>query len=141
MATLKVTITEEISIDGVERGSSTNLDIASVTQVDNRIVTVTNTEADIVKFGSAIASGTFVASSVKYLRITNTATSGIVNLRILGTNEEYFVKLTAGNSFILNNTSMDANDSGSQSMTLANIEEIKAITSSGTVATEIIVVS
>ena len=141
MATLKVTITEEISIDGVERGSSTNLDIASVTQVDNRIVTVTNTEADIVKFGSAIASGTFVAASVKYLRITNTATSGIVNLRILGTNEEYFVKLTAGNSFILNNTSMDANDSGSQSMTLANIEEIKAITSSGTVATEIIVVS
>ena len=64
-----------------------------------------------------------------------------MNLRILGTNEEYFVKLTAGNSFILNNTSMDANDSGSQSMTLANIEEIKAITSSGTVATEIIVVS
>ena len=141
MATLKVTITEEISIDGVERGSSTNLDIASVTQVDNRIVTVTNTEADIVKFGSAIASGTFVASSVKYLRVTHTGSSGDLTLRILGTNEEYFVKLSNGDSFILNNASMDANDAGSQSVGLANIAEIKAVASTGTIVTEIFVAS
>ena len=141
MATLKVTITEELSIDGVERGSTRNLDVLSVTQVDNRVVTVTNSETDIVKFGSAIGSGTFVAANVKYLRISHTGSSNILNLRILGTNEEYFVKLSAGQSFILNNASMDANDTGSQSMTLANIAEIKAVTNSSSVVTEIMVVS
>ena len=141
MATLKVTITEELSIDGVERGSTRNLDVLSVTQVDNRVVTVTNSEADIVKLGAAIGSGTFVASTVKYLRISHTGTSNVLNLRILGTNEEYFVKLTGGNSFILNNSKMDANDTGSQGMTLADITEIKAVTDSSTVVAEIMVAS
>jgi hypothetical protein len=141
MATLKVTISEELSIDGIQRGATRVHDIESVTQVDNRVATVTTAEADLVKFDSAIASGTFVASSVKYLRVTHTGSSGDLTLRILGTNEEYFVKLSNGDSFILNNASMDANDAGSQSVGLANIAEIKAVASTGTIVTEIFVAS
>jgi len=141
MATLKVTINEELSIGGVDRGSSRVLDVASVSQVDNRIVTVTNSEADLVKFGSAVASGTFVAASVKYLRITHTGTSNILTLRVLGSSEEYFVKLSSGESFILNNSKMDANATGSQGVGLADIAEIKAITSASTIVTEIFVAS
>ena len=141
MATLKVTINEELSIEGVDRGSSRVLDIASVSQVDNRIVTVTNSEADLVKFGSAVASGTFVAASVKYLRITHTGTSNTLTLRVLGSSEEYFVKLSGGESFILNNSKMDANATGSQGVGLADIAEIKAITSASTIVTEIFVAS
>jgi len=59
----------------------------------------------------------------------------------LGTNEEYFVKLSNGDSFVLNNASMDANDAGSQSVSLANIAEIKAVASTGTIVTEIFVAS
>jgi len=141
MATLKVTINEELSIGGVDRGSSRVLDVASVSQVDNRIVTVTNSEADLVKFGSAVASGTFVAASVKYLRITHTGTSNTLTLRVLGSSEEYFVKLSSGESFILNNSKMDANATGSQGVGLADIAEIKAITSASTIVTEIFVAS
>lgn len=139
MATLKVTISEELTLEGVSRGSSRVHDIASVTQTDNRIVTVTTTEADLVKFDTAVASGTFVASSVKYLRISHTGTSGDLTLRILGTNEEYFVKLSAGDSFILNNASMDANAAGEEAVSLANISEIKAVASTGTIVSEIFV--
>ena len=141
MATLKVTINEELSIEGVDRGSSRVLDVASVSQVDNRVVTVTNSEADLVKFGSAVASGTFVAASVKYLRITHAGTANTLTLRVLGTSEEYFVKLTAGQSFVLNNASMDANATGSQSVSLANIAEIKAVASTSTIVTEVFVAS
>ena len=139
MATLKVTISEELTLEGVSRGSSRVHDIESVTQTDNRIVTVTTTEADLVKFGSAVASGTFVASTVKYLRISHTGTSGDLTLRVLGTSEEYFVKLSAGDSFILNNASMDANAAGDEAVSLANIAEIKAVASTGTIVSEVFV--
>lgn len=141
MATLKVTISEELTIEGVERGSSRVHDILSVTQVDNRIVSVTTTESDVVKFGSAVASGTFVASTVKYLRITHTGSSGNLNLRVLGSGEEYFVQLSGGDSFVLNNAQMDANATGSQAIGLADISEIKAVASTGTIVAEIFVAS
>ena len=141
MATLKVTINEELTIEGVDRGSSRVHDVLSVTQVDNRIVSVTTTEADVVKFGSAVASGTFVASTVKYLRISHTGSSGSLNLRILGSGEEYFVQLSAGDSFVLNNAQMDANATGSQAIGLADISEIKAVASTSTIVAEIYVAS
>lgn len=141
MATLKVTITEELSIGGIDRGSTRVHDVTSVTQVDNRIVTVTTTESDVVKFGSAVASGTFVASTVKYLRISHTGSSGNLNLRILGSGEEYFVQLSAGDSFVLNNAQMDANATGSQAIGLADISEIKAVASTSTIVAEIYVAS
>ena len=141
MATLKVTISEELTIEGVERGSSRVHDILSVTQVDNRIVSVTTTESDVVKFGSAVASGTFVASTVKYLRITHTGSNGNLNLRVLGSGEEYFVQLSGGDSFVLNNAQMDANATGSQVIGLADISEIKAVASTGTIVAEIFVAS
>ena len=141
MATLKVTIKEELTLEGISRGSERIHDIESVTQVNNRLVTVTTSEADILKFGSAVASGTFVASSVKYLRVTHTGSGGDLTLRVLGTSEEYFVKLSGGDSFILNNASMDANDAGSQSVGLANIAEIKAVASTGTIVVETYVAS
>jgi len=141
MATLKVTISEELTIEGVERGSSRVHDILSVTQVDNRIVSVTTTESDVVKFGSAVASGTFVASTVKYLRITHTGSNGNLNLRVLGSGEEYFVQLSGGDSFVLNNAQMDANATGSQAIGLADISEIKAVASTGTIVAEIFVAS
>jgi hypothetical protein len=115
--------------------------VLSVTQVDNRIVTVTTSEADLVKFSSAVASGTFVASTVKYLRISHTGSSGTLTLRVLGSSEEYFVKLEAGDSYILNNAQMDANATGSQAVTLADIAEIKAVASTGTIIAELFVAS
>ncbi len=95
----------------------------------------------MVKFGSAVASGTFVAASVKYLRITHTGTSNTLTLRVLGSSEEYFVKLAAGQTFILNNSKMDANATGSQGVGLADIAEIKAVSSASTIVTEVFVAS
>ena len=39
MATLNVTITEELTLNGADRGSTNTLSVASVTQVYHRIVT------------------------------------------------------------------------------------------------------
>ena len=139
MADLVVTISESVSINNKDHGSTNVETIGSVSQIDHRIVTATTTEQTIVLFDSAAAAGTFVDASVKYLRITNLDGTNFAILRILGNSEEYFVKIEAGDSFILGNSLMDANATGSQSVSLANIDSIKADADSASVSLELFI--
>ena len=70
-ATMTVTLTERISLNGTNHGSTNTLSIASVNEVFKRIVTATTSEAIILSFGTAIAAGTFDEAKVMYIRITN----------------------------------------------------------------------
>ena len=133
MADLVVTISESVSLNNKDHGSTNVETIGSVSQIDHRIVTATTTEQTIVLFDSAAAAGTFADASVKYLRITNLDATNFAILRILGNSEEYFVKIEAGDSFILGNSLMDANAAGGQSVSLANIDSIKADADSASV--------
>lgn len=127
MATLSLTISEEITINGGQKSTSNTLDITGVTQLDQRIVKVGTSEQSLVLFDSAEAAGQFADSNVKYLRITNTDTSNFVTLRMTAGNDEYFVKVSAGNTFLLFDTVMDADsDAAVATASLANIDSIKA---------------
>jgi hypothetical protein len=124
MATLTVTITEAVTLNGASRGS-TNTHTESITQIDHRIVTCLHSaEQTVVLFDSAVAAGTIKDATLDYLRLTNLDNTNFVNVRVRGNNEEYFVKLEAGDSFILNNSVMDANAAGGASVSLANIDSI-----------------
>jgi len=124
MATLTVTITEAVSLNGASRGS-TNTHTETVTQIDHRIVSCLHSaEQTVLLFDSAVAAGTIKDGTLDYLRLTNLDNSNFVTVRIRGNNEEYFVKLEAGDSFILNNQSMDANAAGGASVSLANIDSV-----------------
>tara|TARA_R100001163_G_scaffold57718_1_gene45714 strand:- start:1437 stop:1862 length:426 start_codon:yes stop_codon:yes gene_type:complete len=124
MATLTVTITEAVTLNGASRGS-TNTHTETVTQIDHRIVSCLHSaEQTVLLFDSAVAAGTVKDGTLDYLRLTNLDSSNFVTVRIRGNNEEYFVKLEAGDSFILNNQSMDANAAGGASVSLANIDSV-----------------
>lgn len=139
MATLTVTIKEELTLNERVRGSENVLSISGVTQVDERLATIGTTEVPIAKFGAAVDAGQFKDGTVEYLRITNLDASNTVTLRVSGNSEEYFVKLEAGASYILTNNSMDANATGAQTVSLANIDEIKAVGSAAGTDIEIFV--
>lgn len=139
MATLTVTISESVTLNDKARGSENTLTITSISQVSERIATIGTAELSLIKFGSANDAGQFRDDKVEYLRLTNLDSANTVTLRVLGTSEEYFVKLEAGGSYILTNNKMDANAAGSQSVSLANIEEIKAVASSSPTDVEIFV--
>ena len=124
MATLTVTITEAVSLNGASRGS-TNTHTETVTQIDHRIVTCLHSaEQTVLLFDSAVAAGTIKDGTLDYLRMTNLDSTNFVTIRVRGNNEEYFVKLEAGDSYILNNQSMDANATGGASVSLNNIDSI-----------------
>lgn len=139
MATLTVTIREELNLNSKARGCENIMSISGVTQCEERIATVGTSELAILKFGAAIDAGQFKDGSVKYLRITNLNSSNTVEVRILGNSEEYFVKLEPKGSFVLTNSSMDANATGSQSVSLANIDDIKVKASASDTDVEIFV--
>ena len=103
-STLKVTIREDIKLNGVDQGGVSTLSIGSINEISKRIVTVTTTEAVIATFSSAVASaGHYVAADVRYIRFTNLDDTNFITLTFRNQdNDEVAIKLDAEQSFIWN---------------------------------------
>ena len=140
MATLTVSITESVTLNEKERGGTTTVDITGVNYVDDRIVKVGTSEQSLVLFDSTEAAGQFKDTQVDYLRITNLSATNFVTLRMTAGNDEYFVKVPAGDSFVLFDTTMDADSAtGVATASLANIDSIKAVADTAACDVEIFV--
>ena len=133
MATLTVTIREDLNLNGRDRGSEITHEISSITETMHRIIDV-QTSADMVLLQTnataASASGqTLTAANVKYIRVTHISggTSVTLTVRDTGTGE-YAIKLLPGDSYIINDLDMQANATGDSSAggSLADLDEISA---------------
>jgi hypothetical protein len=147
-ATLTVTLTESISLNGSEQGASNTLTIADIDEISKRIVTIPTAEKTIIAMGTAISNGTFIESDVRYIRITNKDDANHVTLTFKDeNNSEFALKLDKGQSFIYNGDlaggvvdTMDANGSA-LSLALADLVDITAIADTAAVDLEIFVAS
>ena len=103
-ATMKVTISENITLNGRQQGSTNTVSIASINEISKRILTITTNESTIATFSGAVASaGHYIAGDVRYIRFTNLEASGgnFITLTFRNQdNDEVAIKLDAGNSFI-----------------------------------------
>ena len=100
-ATLTVTHTETISLNGSAQGASNTKSIASIATVSKRIIDVTTSEAVIATFSSAVGAGNYIAGDVMYLRFTNLDDTNFITLTFRNQdNDEVAIKLDAGKSFI-----------------------------------------
>ena len=102
-STLKVKIQEEIVLDNQNYSSKRVLEISSINEISKRILTITTTEAEILKFASTIDAGRYIIGDVRYMRFTNLDDTNFITLTF--TNEdsdEVAIKLDAGQSFIWN---------------------------------------
>lgn len=130
MATMTVTIQEELTINGKDRGNTNSISINSVTETFNRVLTITNTEQTVLEFQATNpAGGSLVDATMQYLRITNLDSSNTVDLRIQDTanTKEYFVQLGASESFILFNDKIDCDSAAvGTTISLSQIEKISA---------------
>jgi len=111
-STLKVTITEQISLNGSDQGSRNVLNISDIKDVFKRIVTIAaDDDATVLVFKSttAIADGAMDLQNVKYIRITNLDDSNSVGLSLQldsdednsAANESCTILLEAGRSFMM----------------------------------------
>lgn len=124
-ATLTVTITEAVTLNGVDQGGSYAQTIASVTEVDRRIVEVPTSEIIILTFQATNpGSGTFDEADVRYVRITNLDDTNFIQLIFRSENSnECAHKLDAGHSFILgaDNSAgvVDVHDASASALTVS----------------------
>jgi hypothetical protein len=111
MATLNVTITEELTLNGADRGSTNTLAVASVTQVYHRIVTCpAGSDSTIATFQTLTSTSDNAVDleDVKYLRLTNLDASNPVNLSLQVSVDEdgtadasVTILLAAGRSYVM----------------------------------------
>ena len=135
-ATLTVTLTEAISLNGQDKGATNTLTISAVTEVSQRIVNVPTSEVEILAFlGTAVAAGQFLDADVRYVRITNKDDTNYVTLTFKNEdNDEFAVKLDYGQSFIYNGDlsggvvdTMDGIDGTGLSLSLGDLVNITAL--------------
>ena len=102
-ATLTVTLTENVSLNGQPQGSSNTLSIASVAEIYKRIVTVPTSEITVwTTHDSDVAGAQFDDDLIKYARITNKDDTNLIVVRVKNAdNDEFAYKLGAGQSFLL----------------------------------------
>ena len=79
-ATMTVTLTESVTLNGSQQGATNTLSIGSINEVYKRIVTVPTSEVTLIAMGTAVANGTFIESDVLYIRITNKDDTNHVSL-------------------------------------------------------------
>ena len=104
MANLTVTLTEAITINGAQRGSTNNLTVADIVDTFERIVTCINGNVTtIATFGAQpySSAGAIDVDRCKYVRVTNLDADAWIELAIQTTTSSYTVLLTPGTSHIL----------------------------------------
>ena len=127
MATLKVTIKEELILNGKDMGNENFLSISGVNSAEHRIIDVATAEQSILLFDTAVAAGTYADSTLKHLRITNLDGTNFVQLRFVRSGQQYYAKVEPGETFILGNSEMYADATGtSSSEAFGNIDAIHA---------------
>ena len=112
-ASLTVTITESITLNGSNMGATNTLTVGSVNEINQRIVSLDASNVrTLFEFGAAIGSGTYVRDNVKYLRITNKDDTNAVSLNLESASSNCWITLTAGESFMLSaaSSTIEADD-------------------------------
>jgi hypothetical protein len=158
MATLNVTITEELTLNGADRGSTNTLAVASVTQVYHRIVTCpASQDTTVATFASTVddstsAAGSINVADVKYVRLTNLGTQP-VNLSLqVGTtdggdgaaDESATILIAAGRSFVMGATAnaMAVNDTNANiDVSMHELESLLVDPGSNAVTVEVFIAS
>jgi hypothetical protein len=100
-ATMTVTLSESISVNNRDYGSTQSFTVASVANIDRRIVSVSTTEVTLMTFDTVMSAGQSIPGKVKYIRFTNLDDTNFITLTFKNeNNDECAIKLDAGNSFI-----------------------------------------
>lgn len=104
MATLTVTHTETLVLNGSQQGGTNTFTIASIDEVFKRIVNcAASNTTTVLTFAAAnhTSAGAIDIDDAKYIRITNRDSANAIELAIVGAATLYQVILHPGQSHIL----------------------------------------
>jgi len=112
MATLKVTIKEELVLNGKDVGNNNYIAISGINNAEHKILLVGTAEQSVLLFAASgsPAAGTIIDDTLRYLRFTNLDSNNNIQLRFSEgtdpTSQQYAVVVEPGESYILGNDDM-----------------------------------
>jgi hypothetical protein len=139
MATFTSQIFEILTLNGDNVGSSVTQTINNVNYVDNRILSVpTGSVTTLFSLDSVPGAGTFVTSSIQYVRVTNNSTVTPVKLIVSSSTEAMSYLIATGSSYMISTSKMTGSTSG---LAFNDIQSIKVQPSSSAASIEYYIVT
>ena len=141
-ATLTITHTESVTLNGIERGTTNTNTFASINEVDHRILSVLSSGSaiDVVNFGSAVSAGTYIAGDVRYMRFTNKDDANFIKIGMMDTGgQTAYLKIGPKESFILHHDDITANTGGSAFSSFTTMDKITAHADTATCDLEVFI--
>jgi hypothetical protein len=139
MATFTSQIFEILTLNGDNVGSSVTQTINNVNYVDNRILSVpTGSVTTLFSMDSVPGAGTFVTSSVQYVRVTNNSTVTPVKLIVSSSSEAMSYLIATGSSYMISTSKMTGSTSG---LAFNDIQSVKVQPSSSAASIEYYIVT
>ena len=139
MATFTSQIFEILTLNGDNVGSSVTQTINNVNYVDNRILSVpTGSVTTLFSMDSIPGAGTFVTSSVQYVRVTNNSTVTPIKLIVSSSTEAMSFLIATGSSYMISTSKMTGSTSG---LAFSDIKSVKVQPSSSAASIEYYIVT
>jgi len=135
---LTVRLQEQITLNGIEQGSTYEYTIGSINEISRRILSVPTSEITSITLGATAGAGTFVRDNVKYMRFTNLDDTNFVRLAITQAAARADIKLAPKEVFILTSTTLSV---ASPFSALTNVTGINLIADSAACDVELFVAS
>jgi len=141
-STLKVTVREEITLNGIKHDYIKTQSVAGVNMVSQRIVRVPTSVTTLVSFGATVAAGQYVAADLKYVRVTNLDDTNYVTLKLVDTGADCaFLKLSPRETMVFRDTNLEVKADGGVWAAWSTIDSISAQANTAEVDVEIFVAS
>lgn len=134
-ADLTVRVTEDITLNGRTLGNTNTHTIKGINEVSERIFTVPTSEITVLSSSSGLGAGTFLSSSIKYVRFTNLDDANFVRLTFTSSsagsakNKAVF-KLEPQRSFMITNDAYSGSAAGDTFHSFQSYTSIKAAANS-----------
>lgn len=141
-ATLTITHTESITLNGIERGTTNVNTFASINEVDHRILSVLHTGSaiDVVNFSTVVGAGTYIAGDVRYMRFTNKDDANFIKIGIVKASAETaYLKIGPKESLVLHHDDIEAFTNGSAFSSFKQATKITAHADTATCDLEVFV--
>tara|TARA_Y100000593_G_C4169212_1_gene266066 strand:+ start:127 stop:576 length:450 start_codon:yes stop_codon:yes gene_type:complete len=141
-ATLSVTVTESLTLNGANHGSTKRMNITGINEISKRILTIATTGTQVYAGSTEASYGTFVTNDVKYVRITNLDNENFVVLHLEGNSHYAQLSLAPGHVFFLTDVSSTLDsESAIASYSAEDITRIDAMADTAVCDIEILVAS
>ena len=121
-----VTISENITLNGVTYGNTVSKTFENQGEVIQRIMSIATSFTDIFHTSTVDGRGQVVDDDYGYFRITNLDDTNFITLRLYNGTDSQFFKLEAGESFFLMSPEIDVTAAGTAFGAFADITQIAA---------------